>query len=344
MTVDYSAAPAPTGPRSLTPPRRADSVRRTATMDVTWPDGAQAPMAIHGRCRDAHTTDPAQAPSVLGESQLWVRAALDRVIREVHSVPTVANLESIVGARAGGRLREVLRTALPHERQAGTRLYLLLDDLSGVTLVGGVAFFQWPGRLPAEWSEQRTQRATQRRMEGVCIGFQPGSSGLLDQRPERRLRTRAVTELAAAPAADGPGDDSTADDRAWHELDQQEDMSMRRARRIDVWRAGDVLHIDAAFQDSTTTPAGGRIAVHEYAILATADAATMSLRSVHAEPHVLPWAECPLATLNIGQLTGTPLSELRDEVLARLKGTAGCTHLNDAVRALAEVPVLAASI
>jgi hypothetical protein len=34
------------------------------------------------------------------------------------------------------------------------------------------------------------------------------------------------------------------------------------------------------------------------------------------------------------------LSELREVVLERFKGTAGCTHLNDAMRALAEVPVL----
>ena len=39
-------------------------------------------------------------------------------------------------------------------------------------------------------------------------------------------------------------------------------------------------------------------------------------------------------------LLDTPLPELRDKVLAELKGTAGCTHLNDALRALAEVPVL----
>jgi hypothetical protein len=36
----------------------------------------------------------------------------------------------------------------------------------------------------------------------------------------------------------------------------------------------------------------------------------------------------------------TPLPELREKVLAELKGTAGCTHLNDALRALAEVPAL----
>ena len=39
-------------------------------------------------------------------------------------------------------------------------------------------------------------------------------------------------------------------------------------------------------------------------------------------------------------IVGTPLGELRTTVLERLSGTRGCTHLNDAMRALAEVPTL----
>jgi hypothetical protein len=66
----------------------------------------------------------------------------------------------------------------------------------------------------------------------------------------------------------------------------------------------------------------------------------LQLLSVEAEPRVLPFVECPGAAMNASRLLGTPLPELRDRVLAELKGTAGCTHLNDALRALAEVPVL----
>jgi len=39
-------------------------------------------------------------------------------------------------------------------------------------------------------------------------------------------------------------------------------------------------------------------------------------------------------------MVGTPLADMREEVLTRLPGVAGCTHLNDALRALAEVPAL----
>jgi hypothetical protein len=115
---------------------------------------------------------------------------------------------------------------------------------------------------------------------------------------------------------------------------------MRRARRIDVRvEDGNVL-VDAMFQDSSTTPDGGRDAVHEYTLTATANRATGVLVSVDPVPHVLPYAECPLAVRNVDTLVGTPLEELRAVVLERLAGTAGCTHLNDAMRALADVPYL----
>jgi hypothetical protein len=58
-------------------------------------------------------------------------------------------------------------------------------------------------------------------------------------------------------------------------------------------------------------------------------------------PRVLPYGECPLAVTYVGALTGLPLSELRGAVLERLRGPLGCTHLNDMLRALADVPALA---
>jgi hypothetical protein len=55
---------------------------------------------------------------------------------------------------------------------------------------------------------------------------------------------------------------------------------------------------------------------------------------------VLPYDECPLASLTVDKVVGTSLRDLRTVVLEQFQGTAGCTHLNDAMRALAEVPVL----
>jgi hypothetical protein len=38
------------------------------------------------------------------------------------------------------------------------------------------------------------------------------------------------------------------------------------------------------------------------------------------------------------------LADFRDAVLATLPGTLGCTHLNDVLRALADVPTLVAHL
>ena len=64
--------------------------------------------------------------------------------------------------------------------------------------------------------------------------------------------------------------------------------------------------------------------------------------SLDPEPRVLPFHECPGAIANARGLIGTPLGQVRQTVLEQLRGPAGCTHLNDALRALAEVPQLLA--
>ena len=120
-------------------------------------------------------------------------------------------------------------------------------------------------------------------------------------------------------------------------------MSIRRARRIDVWRdpVDGTIMIDSGFQDSAGHPDHGRIAVHEYV-------AARHRRPRHADHHVgrrrPPGAAVPVVPERRRApptiVVGTPLAELRTTVLERLARTNGCTHLNDALRALAEVPVL----
>jgi hypothetical protein len=68
------------------------------------------------------------------------------------------------------------------------------------------------------------------------------------------------------------------------------------------------------------------------------------LRAVTPVPRVLPYSECPLAVRHVPALAGLPLSELRTAVLERLRGPRGCTHLNDMLRALADVPGLVARL
>ena len=76
----------------------------------------------------------------------------------------------------------------------------------------------------------------------------------------------------------------------------------------------------------------------------TADPDTLEILSLVPEPRILPFWECPGAVANTQRLVGTSLDGIRDEVLLQLRGPEGCTHLNDAMRALADVPVLVKSL
>ncbi|MDP2014990.1 MAG: DUF2889 domain-containing protein, partial [Actinomycetota bacterium] len=168
----------------------------------------------------------------------------------------------------------------------------------------------------------------------ICAGFQKGASALgVDGNPPAVHAIQPVPNLIRE-------DDAFA----WHELFEVTEVSSRRSRRMDVWRESDEYVIDAFFQDAGTSPSGPRIAVHEYTIQASVNATTGIVTSIRALPQVLPFLECPMAAMNVGRLVGQPLREFRSVVNEQLPGIDGCTHMNDALRALAEVPVLAAQI
>jgi hypothetical protein len=283
-----------------------------------------------GRARDVITPVSGGAPSVLAEDAFDAQLQPDRVIVSIEAEPARPALSRLIGERGGGGLRKALEAAVPEERHGSTPLYLILDDLSGTSLVSGWAWSQWDVNwltTSRDALKDFDLEAAFRSRVGICAGFAERSSGL-----------EVSTDRSGTPAPDLRNPD---DPEGWHRFtDQAGAVGMRRARRIDVRLNDKHIIIDAAFQDSATTPAGGRAVVHEYDLSATADAQSLRLLSVEAQPRVLPFVECPNATLNLSRLLGTPLPELRDKVLAELRGTAGCTHLNDALRALADVPAL----
>jgi hypothetical protein len=307
-------------------------VRRTSSIDMTWPQGYGGTMHFAGRGRDIFTRVSGDHPLILREDFLSAEIGPDRSIQSISAQPARANIGQLVGARGGGYLRTALDEILPEEREAGSPLYLLIDDLSGTSLIAGWAWSRWtPDWLPKDFvgddSDDEVRNKRRERMESVCIGFRPGSSALDDLRGESQN---------SSPVDPLP---NPADPIGWHELKYHTDTSMRRARRIDVW-LDDVIHIDATFQDSASLPTGGRAAIHEYKLQATADSNTLELLSLVADPRILPYRECPSAAGNVSRMVGAPLNAMRTQVLETLRRTLGCTHLNDALRALAEVPVL----
>lgn len=168
-------------------------------------------------------------------------------------------------------------------------------------------------------------------MIDICTGFAEGASSLL---PDGRPDHAGQSNTDVGPLL------NAADPVGWHEMPELSGVTMRRARRVDVWRDGDMIHVDAGFQDSGSNPRGGRTAVHEYAARATIDVAGV-LVALEVTPLILPYRECPGAAMKAQAMVGHMVSSFRDDVLATLRGAAGCTHLNDVLRALADVPSLA---
>jgi hypothetical protein len=222
------------------------------------------------------------------------------------------------------------------ERIKGSPLYLILDDFAGASLVAGWVWSRWVddwGAM-AEKSGLKSTAGRGGNMEGVCTGFSPGSSALLGERGSRMKDQNCIT----VPPLVNPDDPE-----GWHSLATQEGIGMRRARRIDVWREGGELAIDVGFQDSGTQPdSPDRIAIHEYHVTAKTDLGRLA--ELKVDPRILPFQECPGAVIHTQRMLNAPLADLRAEVLATLPGILGCTHLNDVLRSMAEVPAMAANL
>jgi hypothetical protein len=290
---------------------------------------------MSGCARDL-LTDWEGASSVLALDSFEIVVAPDGEILSIATNRAESSAQGLVGHRGGGRLRAAIAEHLPDEVAQSTPLHLLLDDYTGAHMVSPGGWMPWD----AGWMETRKAAGVpitagrKGRMDGVCVGFAPGSSALLpDGAPNQR-----ITNYVEVPPLISPDDLS-----GWHDLPEEIEVRYRRARRMDVWQ-DDVVHVDASFQDSAMSPTGRSIGIHEYRVFATASPDDLTLLTLRATPHILPYRECPGAVKNIHRLVGTELAKLRQEVRNVLPGTLGCTHLNDVLRMLADVPALARSL
>jgi hypothetical protein len=219
-----------------------------------WPGGPGTNLQLDGVARDLFTPIEGE-PAVVAEGSMAVTVGAGRVIANITVTPESFSAGDLLGAQGGSRLRDVVDTAAAVERDAGTPLYLLLDDIPGATLIAGFAWSRWRDALANHFATngganhlaRLAAAAKGRQMEGICAGFRPGSSSLA---PGGFLNTELDQNVAVVPPI------ADADDPiGWHDM-----------------------------------------------------------------------------------------PGLRAEVLSRLRGTDCCTHLNDALRSLAEVPVLLAQI
>lgn len=324
---------------SGTPDRRPGSLRRTATIDMLHPGGFGTPLKLIGRSRDLLTpTSPGAEPQVLGHAAMVVGIAPFRTISSIEVTPPHPGIEGLVGAVGGEDLRTAIDRVAPNERSGATPLHVLLDDIAGTSLIAGFVRVRFdpdarrmmgrpdgPGR-PREFGVRKGRI--------ICSGLRPNGWADL-HRIEMEDPGHAVR-----PA----GTIRTSDPWGWHEFPPDPQAGMRRHRRIDIWRDGDVLYADAFFRDSCWDPDGTEMALHEYTVTATVDRVSGALRSAEATPHVLPFPECQWAAPHAQSLIGTDVATFRTSVQQQLSELRACTHLNDMLRCLAEVPRLGATL
>jgi Protein of unknown function (DUF2889) len=323
-------------PTAGTPERAPGSVRRTATMDMVRPDGLLGPLVLTGRARDLRTGLNG-AGTVLATSACTARIDFmaGRVLTEISTTPGRPALQALLGLRVSSGFRSAVTTADPGLSAEDSLLNLLLDDFPVATLVSGHAIgagLAGHGRTALSLAEAtgqpRADRPSFRR--DLCAGFADGGTIMNDV--DATGRPPVVTGPAAPPLAIG-------DHLGWHETGQLPPHAMRRSRRMDV-TPGPLANIDVLYRDSHVDEDGTETIVHEYTVSATVDTSDGVLVSCSAAPRVLPWVECPAAALSASRLVGLPVSGLRRHVRDTFLGTSTCTHLNDTLRSLEDIPAL----
>lgn len=322
-----SAGPAPL--------RRPGSVRRTTSIDSDWPEGYGKPWEMFARGRDLLTPVDGSTPIELATASYRAIVSPTREILSISASPSHPALSQLIGARAGAAVRRAIGTAMDDQR--GQLLYQMLDDYAGASLVAGWIWSRWTN----DWMRQADRASFSQtigkggNMLNICAGFAEGASSLIEEgRPD----------IVNQSSADVGPLENPDDALGWHAMPVQQGPQKRRARRMDLWLEDGVIKVDAGFQDSGSNPNGGRTAIHEYRIYAEVDQASNRLLALQVLPLILPYRECPGASVKATRMIGSDVTEFRASILEALPSTQGCTHLNDMLRSLADVPELAKNL
>lgn len=319
----------PAQPLATWPARPPGSVRRTSALVSTWPAELRGPLHVHGRARDVSTT-AAGVAQTLAEVTLEVVFSPEREIERVVIEPVVGEPERLVGSGPGRGFRRAIASAFPDAADRRSLAYFLAEDLTTTPLLSTFALSRRPEtqELFVELSSGPVEL-----MEDVCAGYR--SDGLaLSLRRRNEQRSQNVATVVSDPA-----DDPEA---AWYPMQPPSGLGMVRRRRIDLVRTDEGFAVTAGFRDHSWDPDGTEAIVHEYELEAMLIAGAggpggVVLASVAARPRVVPYPDCPSAAGKVDRLVGLPVAELRTRVLDELRGVDSCTHLNDMIRALAEL-------
>lgn len=318
--LDVEIWPGTIGPLQETPPRRAGSVRRTTSVQSTWPDGFAGPLVAVCTGRDL-VTDSAGGVVPIAEAAFRITtAAASRVVAAVDD----ARLADLVDANLAGGFRKAAAGLTAVE--PGSVPALLLDDAPAAVFVSASS----PLRADIEQTGTMPVGTSRMVMPVVCVGRAgPAMSG---------ARATGRPLLGQGPPAGRLERDD--DPFAWHEEPPLPVLAMRRRRRIDVWQEDDVVRVDSYFRDSRLDPDGTETSVHEYDVEVVATSGALRIAEITVRARTLPGPDCPGAVASAQDVVGTTLPELRATVRQRLRDSHSCTHLDDQLRALADAPFL----
>lgn len=336
-------AAGPQHPVLRTVPREPGSVRRSTSIDTLRPDGLLGDPVVEARARDLWTAPDGGAGAqrevavhaVIGRASgrlerisadpsdpgQMVRTGTDPADTADPSDPSdpsgAGSLETLEGAVVGPGFRRRVAEIFPE----GSLLFSLLDDLPGAVLVSGYALLEGGalGDEPAYGAP-----------EDLCAGWARGSA------MQEALRTRGQLPVPTGPPSPSPLEEAAGDPLAYHQMASLGPYGMRRRRRLDVG-TGDPCRVDAHFRDVHVGATGHATVLHEYSVTAMVDRSSGQMLDVAAEAEVLPWQECPGAVASARRVVGQPVGGLRRWVRGELSGARTCTHLNDTLRALADV-------
>ena len=333
-----AANAAPSSPTSGSPARATGSVRRTSHVDMVFPNGADVVLQLSGAARDLVTG--ASGAEVVAEARVAADVGAERQVVTLRTEPHLPATSELIGLPVRSGFRARVGALFPDER--GTPLALLLDDLPVAALISGYAGMR-SAAIAERLGHTRAVAATTAKAGGAamlafmtdtCSGWRAGGTAMA-----------TVAEGGGVPMQDCPPAPSLAGDDplAWHAQPVLDPGSMRRRRRIDVWAGAAGWNVDAMFRDTYGEGDGAESVLHEYSLSAVVDRDNLTITAISAQPHVLPFPECPWAADEVGRLLGDPVADLRAVVPDALAGVLGCTHLNDLLRALADLPTLVKS-
>jgi hypothetical protein len=301
------------------------SVVRATALDVV----PERPMAlaavVTGHAVDTISGQPAPI------RELELRAVLDDEARLISLDGSVELPGDLVGRVVGRGFRASLQPLLDGG-PTGRLLRRLLWDLPIVAQVAGQTALldHDAARADMQLSRRGTDQCSGWRADGQMMQQIDANAGVLVM-PLGPTRDRSIAEPWLTASAPLPP------------------MATRRSRVIEIGPLGTgvaALPVRVTFRDSYADPDGVQRALHEWVVTTELRRSTGEARfgEFATDAGRLPWVECPVAGMSATRLNGHAPADIERVVGQDFAGISTCTHLNDTLRTLAELPDLVASL